>query len=64
MLVMSTYEIFCWQIYRLDYPHLIPVKEHRGAAIAKEFSYKFNIANCDFEWEDEVLPFVNVNYDI
>ena len=35
-----------------------------GAAIAKELSFKINIANCDFEWEDEVLPLVHVNHDI
>ena len=26
---MATYEKNCWQIYWLDYPHLIPVLEHR-----------------------------------
>ena len=26
---MATYEKNCWQIYWLDYPHLIPVMEHR-----------------------------------
>ena len=35
-----------------------------GVAIAKELSYKFNIANCDFEWDDEVLPLVHVNHVI
>ena len=33
ILFMSTYETYCWQIYRLDYPRLGPVKEHRETGI-------------------------------
>ena len=29
ILVMSIYETYCWQIYRLDQTRLGPVKEHR-----------------------------------
>ena len=28
ILVMSIYETYCWQIYRLDQTRLGPVKEH------------------------------------
>ena len=33
---MSSYEPYCWQIYRLDYPRLGPVKEHRGDVLQPE----------------------------
>ena len=29
ILEMLIYETFCWQIYRLEQTHLVPVKEHR-----------------------------------
>ena len=39
-------------------------EEDLEIVIAKELSNKFNIANCDFEWDDEVLPLVHVNHVI
>ena len=32
ILVMSIYETYCWQIYRLNQTCLGPVKEHRDLA--------------------------------
>ena len=35
-----------------------------GSAIVKELAYKYNVVDCDFELEDEVLPLIHFNHDI